>query len=131
VIVHEDTFPTAEQQFIHSAGNEIVKIDNAIEGYSRELKDSLGSPTLALKPAWTAELLRRLKAQGVTIEPRFAAAGERFIGDRLARRTAIKAFGDGVAKQLMLGDDPQLERALALLKKSSTQAQLLASAQPR
>jgi carboxyl-terminal processing protease len=128
VFVREDTFPTVEQEFLRSVAVKIGPIFNRIDEYSRQLKDSLHTPTLALKPAWTAELLRRIKSDSVKIEPRFAAAADRYLTDRLARRTLSKAFGDGVTKQVTLSDDPQLVRAIALLKKSTTQAQLFAAA---
>jgi carboxyl-terminal processing protease len=131
VVVREDTFPTAEQAFIHSVGSRGVAVFNAIENYSRELKDSVHTPSLELKPAWTAELTRRVKAEGVTVDPRDAQAASQFLSDRLARRLAVKAFGDATAKQLTLGDDLPLSRAIALLKQSTTQTQLFAVARGR
>ncbi len=128
VVVHDDTLTTLEQQFFRSLAPKVGAVATELDEYSRQLKDSLKTPTLELKPAWRAELLHRLDKRGVVIEPRFAAVGDSILIQQLAVRTVGKAFGDGVAKQLTLNEDPQLTRAIDLLRRSATQSQLFTAA---
>ena len=51
---------------------------------------------------------------------------DRLLGDRVARL----AFGDTTAKRRELDDDIQLERAIDIIRKGQTQADLLATAAP-
>ncbi|HEY5218556.1 MAG TPA: S41 family peptidase, partial [Gemmatimonadaceae bacterium] len=125
VVVRDDTLSTLEQQFFRSVAASVGPISSELDQYSRQLKDSLKSPTLDLKPAWKAHLLSALTARGVKIEPRFTAVGDSILTEQLAVRTVSKAFGDGAAKQLTLGEDRQLVKAITLLQQSTSQAQLL------
>ena len=127
VNVAEDTLSKMEQDFLRSVAAKIGPIRTVLEDYSRQLRDSLRTPTLELKPVWKAELMRRVKEQGVSIEPRFAQEGDRVLSTQLARLSVSKKFGDGATRQLTLSEDTPLVRAVALLKKSQTQGQLLAA----
>ena len=128
VVVRGDTITTLEQQFFRSVAPSAGIISTELDQYSRQLKDSMKTPTLQLKPAWTQHLMATLRAKDVKIEPRFATVADSILGEQLAVRTVSKAFGDGVAKQLTLSDDNQLTTAVDLLKQAATQQQLIAAA---
>jgi hypothetical protein len=49
----------------------------------------------------------------------------------LANRVARLSFGDAAAKERLLAEDHQLTKAIELLGRSTSQAQLLAAADPR
>ncbi|HVZ78790.1 MAG TPA: S41 family peptidase [Gemmatimonadaceae bacterium] len=128
VIVPDDTLSTPEQEFLRSVAPKFGAISNVLESYSRQLKDSVRAPSLDLKPEWKAELMRRLKAEGVTIDAKYSAVADTFLSQQLAQRVVSKAFGDGAAKQLQLGDDRQLSRAVTLLRGATMQSQLFTEA---
>jgi carboxyl-terminal processing protease len=128
VIVPDDTLSTPEQEFLRSVAPKFGAISNVLESYSRQLKDSVRAPSLDLKPEWKAELMRRLKAEGVTIDAKYSAVADTFLSQQLAQRVVSKAFGDGAAKQLQLGDDRQLSRAVTLLRGATMQSQLFSEA---
>lgn len=125
VLVRDDTLTALEQGFFRAAATSVGAISGELDQYSRILKDSLTTPTLALKPAWKQHLMDRLAARDVKIDPKYDAVADSILTEQLAVRTVSKAFGDGAAKQLTLAEDKQLLQAIALLKKSSTQQQLL------
>ncbi len=125
VLVRDDTLTSLEQGFFRSAAESVGAISGELDQYSRLLKDSLRAPTLALKPAWKQHLMSQLAARDVKIDPKYAAVADSILTEQLAVRTVSKAFGDGVAKQLTLAEDRPLTTAIALLRKSATQQQLL------
>ena len=125
VVVRDDTLTTLQQGFFRSVAASVGAISGELDQYSRLLKDSLKTPTLDLKPAWKKHLLDALAAKDVKIEPKYAVVGDSILAAQLAVRAVGKAFGDGAAKQLTLAQDDQLTAAIALLKKSTTQEQLL------
>ncbi|HEU4989175.1 MAG TPA: S41 family peptidase [Gemmatimonadaceae bacterium] len=128
VVVRGDTLTTLEQGFFRSVAASAGVISTELDQYSRELKDSLKTPTLALKPAWTQHLMTTLAAKGMKIEPKYAAVADSILAEQLAVRTVSKAFGDGEAKQLTLNEDNQLVKAIELLKRATSQQQLFAVA---
>jgi hypothetical protein len=81
-------------------------------------------------PTWTPELMRRLQAAGVKIEPAHDSGARRFLTRDLANRVARMSFGEAAAKERLMSEDHQLLKAVELLERSSTQAQLLAAATP-
>ena len=128
VVVRSDTLTTLEQQFYRSMAQSVGVIATELDQYARQLKDSLKTPTLQLKPAWRQHLMAALRAKDVKIDPKFASVADSLLSEQLAVRTVRTAFGDGVAKQLTLQDDNQLTRAIALLKQAASQKQLFAVA---
>ncbi|MGH7668050.1 MAG: S41 family peptidase, partial [Gemmatimonadaceae bacterium] len=124
VVVRGDTLTTLEQQFFRSVAPSAGIISAELDQYSRQLKDSLKTPTLQLEPAWTNRLMATLRAKDVKIDPKFTTVADSILAEQLAVRTVSKAFGDGAAKQLTLSDDNQLVRAVDLLKQATSQQQL-------
>ena len=56
-------------------------------------------------------------------------AGRQWVDRQLEQRLASMAFGDSTALRHALRDDPQLQRAIDLLKKGQTQRDLFTLAQ--
>jgi hypothetical protein len=74
--------------------------------------------------------MRRLAAADVKLDPKFDATARTFLTRDLAHRVTRITFGDAASKERGLSDDHQLLRAIELLQRSTTQAQLLATARP-
>ena len=128
VVVREDTLTTLEQGFFHSVAASVGPISRTLEDYSRILKDSMPAPTLAVRPAWKERFLAALARDSVVIEPGYRAVGDSILAEQLAVRIVSKAFGDGAARELTLGEDRQLTTAVDLLRKAASQQQLFGAA---
>jgi carboxyl-terminal processing protease len=127
VLVPDDTLPKAERDFLRAAAVHGQEINTVLQDYARELKGTV-SRDFTPAPAWTTELLRRIAAAGVTIEPRYQAGARSYLSRDLSQRVARMAFGDAVAKTRSAAEDHQLMKAIELLQRSTTEADLLALA---
>jgi len=129
VLVPDDTLSTAERDFLRASAPEGQAMNTVIQDYALELKGTVAQG-FAAPAAWGTTLMSRLKAANVTVEPKYDGVARAFLVRDLANRVARLSFGDAAAKGRTIADDHQLARAIELLEKSSTQAQLLASAAP-
>jgi carboxyl-terminal processing protease len=125
VIVAYDTLTTAEQKLARSLVPKSQDFYITLDEYAFSLKGSV-APDFTVTPAMRDELLKRMTARGVTVERSEWDAGRRWmdrqIGDRIARR----AFGDSTAKRRDVPEDVQLMKALELLRRGRTTAELIA-----
>ncbi|HTR77629.1 MAG TPA: S41 family peptidase [Gemmatimonadaceae bacterium] len=127
VIVAADTLSTPEQKFLRGIGAKAPVFQTVLRNYELELKAKV-DPGFKPSSAWTTELIGRLKAAGIPVDPTLRPAADSMLSRYLEVDIAREAFGDAEARKRTVSDDPQLERALDLLGKSHTQAQLLALA---
>jgi carboxyl-terminal processing protease len=127
ILVADDTLSTAERDFLRATGPQAGPINSVLQDYALELKSTV-SPGFTPAVNWQSTLSQRLDAAHVKIEPKYDSVSRVFLMRDLTSRVTRMAFGDAVAKGKTLTDDHQLMRAIALLEQSSTQAQLLASA---
>jgi carboxyl-terminal processing protease len=126
VIVATDTLTTAEQELSKAIAPKGAAINTVLRDYALELKPTVKAGFTA-PPAWTTELFTRFKAAGVEIDPKYRAVAEKFFLHDLEIRVARQAFGDAEVRKRTLADDPQLTRALDLLKGATTQKALFTS----
>ena len=129
VVVQPDTLSMPEQQFLKADHAQVAGVLH----HALQLLDGAqgqGPPDFTVTPAWRDELYRRLTAAGVPIDTKLYVDAtpevDRVLGDRVARF----AFGDSTAKRRELADDIQLVRAIDIIRKGQTQADLLATAAP-
>jgi carboxyl-terminal processing protease len=129
IVVSDDTLPTIERDFIRAAAPQGQAITTVMQDYSLELKGSVARD-FKVPASWTTELMRRLTAAGVKLDPKFDATARTVLTRDLENRVARLSFGDAVAKARTLDEDHQLLKAVELLQRNATQAQLLAAAAP-
>src|SRR6185437_16019576 len=129
VVVPDDTLPSDERALLRSIAAKGQTVNAVLQDYALDLQHGVARD-FTPPSAWTTEMMRRLAAARVTIEPEYDRAARRFLTRDLASRVARLAFGDAAAKQQQLALDHPLETAIALLEHSTTQAQLLATAAP-
>ena len=129
VIVTGDTLTRAEREFVVAAAPKGQAINTVIQNYALELNGSVPR-NFTVPDSWSTELMRRLKAGGVNLDTKYDSVEKRFLTRDLSQRVARMSFGESTAKLRVLGEDRQLARAIELLQKSSTQAQLLAAVPP-
>jgi carboxyl-terminal processing protease len=127
IVVADDTISTTEREFLRAAAPQLQQINTTLQDYALELKGSTKTDTVA-PPAWSAELMKRLGAAGVKLDPKFESAERTFLTRDLTHRVARMTLGDAAAKAQFLDEDHQLAKAVELLEKSGTQAKLLAAA---
>jgi carboxyl-terminal processing protease len=127
IIVPTDTLTTQEQELSKAIAPKGAAINSVLREYSLELKTTVKEGFTA-PAAWTTELFKRFSAAGVEIEPKYRAVAEKFFLHDLEIRVARQAFGDGEVRKRTLVDDPQLSRALDLLKGATTQKALFTAA---
>ena len=129
ILITDDTLSTIEKEFYRAVASQGQLVNTVLQDYSLELKGTV-SPDFKLPAEWTTELMRRLTAAGVKVEAKYAAIEREALTRDLANRVARLSFGDAVAKARSLNEDHQLSKAIELLQRSTTQAQLLAAAAP-
>ena len=127
LVVKEDTLSTVEQEFLRSVAPKAQVVQTVLQRYAFELKATV-KPGFAVDSSWSAELLRRLGASGVSVAPRFRDAANRILVQELEHRVARMALGDAAAKERELRTDEPLKAAVDLLKRSATQKDLFAVA---
>jgi hypothetical protein len=127
-MVAEDTLTTAERDFLRAAAPQGAKINKVLQDYALELKGSVPRDLKEVPAAWTTELMRRLSRDSVKLDVKFEPAERTFLTRDLAQRATRMAYGDAAAKLRIIGDDKPLMKAIELLQRSTSQAQLLAAA---
>jgi len=127
VLVADDTLASLESEFLRSVASKGQVVQTVLGRYALELKGQV-KPDFKATPDWTNELMRRIEAAGVPIDPKYATAAPKLLTQELERRVARQAFGDGVAKRRDVSRDKQLSKAIELLHHSGTQVDLFAAA---
>ncbi|MBX7117611.1 MAG: S41 family peptidase [Gemmatimonadaceae bacterium] len=125
VIVPYDTITTAEQKLARLIVPHSQEVYIALDQYAFELKGAV-RPDFEVTDAMRGTLYQRLTAKGIRIERSEWDAGrayiDRLLGDRIARR----AFGDSTAARRNVPEDVQLMKAVELLRRGRTTAELIA-----
>jgi carboxyl-terminal processing protease len=128
VVVKADTFTTAEQTLAKALAAKAPEVAGAIRDFAREQKGRV-RPDFVVTPQWREELLQRITRAGVKVDRAQWDAGVGYVDRQLDMQVARAAFGDsGVARRSMR-EDPQLRRAVDLVKRGNTQRDLFALAQ--
>jgi carboxyl-terminal processing protease len=128
VVVKRDTLTTAEQTLAKALAPKVPEIYGALSELAFEKKGKVRSD-FVVTPEWRNDLLQRITKAGVKVDRAQWEAGGTWIDREIEQRVARVAFGDSTARRRDLKDDPQLQRAVALLKRGTTQRELFAAAQ--
>jgi carboxyl-terminal processing protease len=127
IVVPDDTLSTVERDFLRAVASKGQAISTVLQDYALQLKGTVARD-FTVPATWGPELMRRLSAAGVTIEPKFDATAREFLTRDLENRVARMSFGDAAAKARNVAQDHQLTKAVELLQRTTSQAQLLAAA---
>ncbi len=125
MIVKPDTFSTAEQEYRKATATKSTDMYVIMYDYAYELKDKV-KPDFTVQPAWREELYRRFAAKGIEVDRSLFNGAARSIDRELEIRVARLAFGDSTARRRTVDEDPQLQKALELLRRGTTQQDLFA-----
>ena len=127
IIIQYDTLSSAEQKVARALSSKQQESYVTLYEYGFELKGRV-NPDFEVTPAMKDEFYTRLQKKGVNIDRKDWDAGIAYVDRLLDNRIARFAFGDSTAKRRDLHDDPQLRKALDLLKRGQSQRDLLALA---
>ncbi|MGH7719043.1 MAG: S41 family peptidase [Gemmatimonadaceae bacterium] len=127
VIVPEDTASTKEQEFARTIAPKAGIVRSTLYSYSLELKPQV-TTDFTPRPEWREEFYRRLRTAGVTVDKGLYDAAAPMVDRWLSNQVARFAFGDSAAFRRSIPEDPQLTRAIELLRRGQTQKDLFALA---
>jgi len=128
VIIPDDTVTSREQEFLKAIGPKSPQVRIALWNYAQELKARLSSPNFQVQSEWREEFYRRLTAAKVEVDKQLYDAARPTIDKWLVHFVTRFAFGDSAAARREIPEDPQLLRAIELMKKGNTQKDLFAVA---
>jgi carboxyl-terminal processing protease len=124
ITVRPDTLTTVEQKANRQLSAKVQEAFTTLGVYADELRLQVKSPNFVVPPAWRQEYYRRLVAAKVPVDSAtyFAAPNffDRFIGSRVAKA----AFGDSTVAKRQFAEDPQIRKAVELLRRGGTQRDL-------
>jgi carboxyl-terminal processing protease len=127
VIVPYDTLTTPELKLARSLVPRSQDVYLALYDYAFGLRGSV-QPDFQVTAEMREQFRQRLVAKGVVVDRAEWEAGKVYVDRLLLNRIARHAFGDSLAKRRELPEDTQLLRAMELLRRGRTTAELLALA---
>ena len=128
VIVPDDTLTAAEQQLARAVAPKSAEYFSVLRDYALELSRT-APRDFRVEPAWRQELLKRIRARGVSVTDEQWNAGARYPDQQLEFYVARSAAGDSAAVRRRLSYDAPLRKALEMMGRGSTQRDLFAQAQ--
>lgn len=128
VIVPDDTVSTPEQQFFKAIAPKYPAVRGVLYSYALQLKNTV-TPSFTVKPEWRNELYRRLEAAKIPVDRKQYDAAAPLIDRWISNQVAELAFGDSGAFRRQIPDDEQLQKAIQLLRKGTSQKDLFSLAQ--
>jgi carboxyl-terminal processing protease len=135
VVIPSTPSATTDSVFQGALGKQIPQFRDALTDYALSLAGthSIASPDFTVTPAMRADLLRRMRARGITLDDsvyeRSASLIDRLMGYEIARYV----FGDQAESARRLHDDAAVAAAVKFVTGATTQPELLrrAAAAPR
>ena len=125
LIVRSDTLSTAEQDFRKAMAPKSQEYYVALYDLAYELKSQV-KPDFEVKPEWRSDFLSRLEKAGVKVDRKQWDAATSLIDRDLELRVARSAFGDSSVRRRTLDEDRQLQKAIEIIQKGTSQKDLFA-----
>lgn len=127
LFVRADTLTTAEREFAHELGAQAQTYRDVLVNYALEFKaqNTLRSPSFQVTPAMTDEMVRRLRAKGVSLPDSVFAGARTLMAQQLGYEAARYVFGRPAEFRRRMSDDNQVQRALGLADRARSPQELL------
>ena len=125
VIVPYDTMTAPEIKLARALVPRSQDLNIALYDYAFGIRESV-RPDFVVTAEMREAFRTRLEAKGVVVDRADWDAGQRYVDRLLLNRIARLAFGDSTAKRREIPEDSQLLRAMDLLRRGRTTADLLA-----
>jgi carboxyl-terminal processing protease len=126
LLVVADTFTTGERAFMRGLGGKIPVYRDVISTYALEFKarGTLSDPSFAVGTPMVEDVLRRLAAKDVAVDPEAAAGARTLIAQDLGYEISRYVFGRDAEFRRRMGDDRQIQEALRIARRARTPAEL-------
>lgn len=127
IAVRQDTLTLAEQKLVKDLAPKSRDVYLAVYRYGWDLKSQV-KPGFVVTPTMREGLRQRLETAGVHVPLADWQAAASYVDRLIGDRTAAFAFGDAEMLRRDYQEDAQLNRAVDLLQRGSTQEALFALA---
>ncbi|MDH3289419.1 MAG: S41 family peptidase [Gemmatimonadota bacterium] len=129
--VYPDTLLDTEKDFVRALGAKLPVYRDVMTSYALELKASgaIKDERFRVSPAMRQEFLRRLSGRDISLSAGVAAGASDLIDQELSYELQRYVFGRASESQRRLRDDPQVQKAVAMLKEAQTMPELIALAE--
>jgi len=128
VIVSEDTIPTVQQELARALAPKAGVVRANLYDLAIQLRKQVPRE-LVTKPEWRQALYERLVQDSVEIDRQKWEAAAGLVDRWISHQAVRQAYGDSTLRRLSVPEDPQLQSALELLRRGSSQRDLFALAQ--
>jgi len=127
VIYAPTSRPASDTIFQRALGKQIPQFSDALTDYALSIKTShaVTSPDFAVTPAMRAELLRRMRARGITVDSASYNAASSLIDRVLGYEVARYVFGEQAVFMRRLQGDAVATKALTFARGATSQRELL------
>ena len=125
-----DTLLDGERTFAVALDTLVADYRNAITQYAREIQGggNVNSADFSVTAPMKTELLRKIRATGAEITDEVWSGAEEFVAQQFSYELSRYMFGRTPELRRRALDDPQIARALEMLRQSSTSEDLVSLA---
>jgi hypothetical protein len=127
VLLDPDTLTTPEQGFTQALNGQLVAFRDVLTAYALELRrgSAVTSEEFQVSEAMRDQVRQRLAARGVRLADSTFRGGANIVDQQLGYEVARYRFGPAAERRRRVSDDPQIGRAVELLRQATTPTALL------
>jgi carboxyl-terminal processing protease len=132
VVLGPDTLTTPESLFAQSLGGQVSVFRDVLTSYALDLRKGrrVATEQFEVTPAMRAEVLRRLESRGVALADTVFSGGMRIVDEQLSYEIARYTFGPEAERRRRAAGDSQIQRAIELVRGTTSPQALLGLAGP-
>ncbi len=132
VVLGVDTLTTAESTFAQSLAGQMSVFRDVLTGYALELRKApaVESERSPVTTVMRAEVRRRLQDRGVAMADSVFDGAARIVNQQLGYEIARYKFGPEAERRRRAADDVQIQRAIELVRGTTSPQALLGLADP-
>ena len=127
LVVRQDSLTDSERAFATALAAKFAEYRDALTTTALQLKNEKAVPSedFSVTPAMRAEVVRRMRAKGVTVTDEVFARAQPLVDEQLGYEIARYVFGRSAEFRRRSRDDRQMQVALDLLHKAQTPKELM------
>lgn len=127
LIVRQDSLTDAERAFAAGLASKFAEYRDALTSTALQVKNdkAVTSEDFTVTPAMRADVLRRLKAKGVTVSDEAYAKAGNLVDEQLGYEVARYVFGRPAEFRRRAREDRQMQKAVELLQHAQSPQDLL------
>lgn len=130
IVIRQDTLTDSERAFATALASKFAEYRDAITTTALQIKQdkSVTSEEFTVTPAMRAEVLKRMRAKGITITDEVFTKAQPLVDEQLGYEIARYVFDRQAEIRRRSRDDRQMQTALDLLHKAQTPKDLMSLA---